>query len=165
MLHFKFERQAGQTIIEATIALSLVIIVLGAISMVVVTGLNNSIFSRNQTLAIKLSESGVGYIKFLSNNNPSFFSTYTDPTTIYCLNEPITFPIGVGGATGVGCSLINNIFRRTIEFPASNVSCSGRRVIITTFWSSGKCSSSSPYCHKTQVESCFAPPPSGGVSL
>lgn len=145
--------RSGQTIIEATIALALIVVVLGAISISVIASLNNSTFLKNQTLAAKYGQSGMEYVKFIRNNDPRVFNSIAAGQ--HCLPATIT------SLSGLPCNasdIIDNTFIRQLEIENSSPKCgSAKRVRVTVAWTSSKCSGSFPnnYCHKSDLESCL----------
>ena len=160
MFHFNFKSQSGQTIIEATIALALIVLILGAISISVIAGLNNSTFLKNQTLAAKLGQSGMEYVKYIRNNDPVTFNSIA--AGFHCLPKNFT-ATAVLPCANSPADIIDNTFVRQLEIENASAKCGdstggfGKRVRITVAWTSSKCSGGFPnnYCHKSDLESCF----------
>lgn len=168
--------QRGQTIIEATIALALIVVVLGAISVVVILGLNNSTFVKDQTQASKYAQDGMEYIRYLSNNFPGTeegeFNGQVS-NNIYCFNELDDeiqdLSDRLSAVFSVTCNDQPNIegrFVREVVFKYLDSSCdNGTKVEVTVSWSGGKCESTNRFCHKSELSSCFPRAPIGGVEL
>ncbi len=170
--------QKGQTIIEAVVALALVIVVLTAITVAVISTVNNAEFARNQALASKYTQQGMEFMRYLRNNPPSTgftFDSYASQTTAgFCMDpsyNPNTSALSTSGST---CNTVSTFpggsFVREVKFDNSlNANCSlGTRVTVTTYWSSGKCGTATiqaRYCHKSQLVSCFSNPTSSGNTL
>src|SRR3989338_6343565 len=128
MLLIKFIKdQRGQTIVEATIALASILLALTAISIAVMTSLNNSSFIKDQTLASKYAQQGMEHMRYLRNIDPVSFEAME--SQIYCMNPPDN-------------SLVPG-------------QCSGVN-IATVYWASSKCDAADRFCHKSQLISCFS---------
>ena len=183
----KINFKSGQTIIEAVVALGLIIVVLTATSVVVTTSVNNSDFIKRQSLASKYANQGMESLRFLRNNPPPAptpsFDTYAAQTSAYCMC-PTTSSNNIilgdnncnPGNAGSSCTKVDNfsgvLLRREVKFDANASDCSGivltpggTKVTVTVYWSSGKCPAGNAYCHKTQLISCLAKPSSSGSTL
>lgn len=151
----------GQTIIEAAIALALIIVVLGAIAIAVLTGFGNSQFVSDQTQSSKYAQDGMEYIRYLSNNDPATFDGISATSTIYCYNIPTgsiddTFdPIACPNTPN-----ISGKFVRSAQFERNEASLcgGGTKVTVWVAWRSGKCEATD-YCHTSQLVSCFPKKP------
>lgn len=152
-------KNSGQTIIEATIALASILLVLTAISIAIAISLSNSQFIKSQSLAAKYAQEGMEYIRFLRNTNPT---TFESREGIYCMNEDNVFTAG-------SCQAVNvaGTFKRESEFTQdSSPDCNGgAKVTVTVYWASGKCDSQNRFCHKSQLVSCFSDNSDSGNSL
>lgn len=145
--------QLGQSLIEALIALGAATVIVSAISVAIITSVNNSDFGKNQNLATQYSQQGMEILKQKSQSSWQVFSGYSGT---YCLNEGETNLILPSGST---CSVnISNFFRRTITIAQASSSCGGNaRVSVSVAWADGKCTSASnPYCHNVTLDSCLA---------
>lgn len=177
MFHLiKFHDRSGQTIIEAMVALAAILLILAAISVATITSLNNAEFIKNQSLASKYAQQGMESMRYTRNNDPvTFFSTYAGNTYCMCANNVLGDNNCVSGSSaGTQCVKVDNFsgasLIREVKFSAlgsteSQGCSSGTRVTVTVSWSSGKCSNSVRYCHKTQLISCFSNPSASGASL
>lgn len=168
-IKFKYNRSAGQTIIEAAIALSSIMIVLAAISVSITSSVNNSQFIRNQSMASKYAQQGMEYLRYIRNNDPNtFFATWGSGT--YCL-DAINFAANSLSSPGAQCTSIATsltggpFIREVILAPLSGDCSNGTRATVNVYWSSGKCPSSSRYCHKSTLISCFSQLSASGSSL
>lgn len=179
----KFNR--GQTIIEAVVALSLIILVLTGITIAVSTSVNNSAFIKNQTIGAKFAQAGMEYLRFLRNNPPTTpptFDTYalnsSASNSAYCMdtNNVLGDNNGVvNGLAGPSCTRVFSFsggqFIREVLFnidPNTSGCSGGTRVTVNVYWSSGKCSNATintRYCHKSQIVSCLSKPSSSGNTL
>lgn len=143
------KKSDGQTIIEAVVALSVIMIIIAAVAITVTISLNNSLFIKNQNQANKYAQQGMEYLRNMEANDSSKFNSYTG---VACMDESfaITTPFG-------SCNTnIQNTFKRTISFDKNTADCSGTRVTVSVSWSSAKCSASNTFCHKSQLISCFS---------
>ncbi|KKR25316.1 MAG: hypothetical protein A3C27_00500 [Candidatus Levybacteria bacterium RIFCSPHIGHO2_02_FULL_39_36] len=155
MLLIKFIKdQRGQTIVEATIALASILLALTAISIAVMTSLNNSSFIKDQTLASKYAQQGMEHMRYLRNIDPVSFEAME--SQIYCMNPPDNSLIP-GQCSGVNIAT-DGQFKREAEIQQSSlVDCSmGTKIIVTVYWASSKCDAADRFCHKSQLISCFS---------
>lgn len=144
----------GQTIIEVVIALSAALLIIGAVTVLVVTSVNNSSFIKNQNISAKWAQQGMEYTKFLRNSNLSQFKSYSGT---YCMGEGNNITLGPC-VVNIGGSYI-----REIEFEPNSFHCGNTetKVRATVSWPSGKCKGADRFCHKSELVSCFSP---GGSS-
>lgn len=164
------KQNRGQTLLEATIALAALLLILAATSTAVVTGINNSIFVRNQNTANKYAQEGMEYMKNLKDNDYTTFLSLAPsigPGSDYCLDSN-----RVRTSYGASCVIgVNNVFDRKITVtqvnPGTSAECSFNdisgggfsdvfvhSVRVTVSWNSGKCTGSAK-CHKAELKSCF----------
>lgn len=145
------EKQKGQTIIEAVVALTTIMLILTAISVVVVSSIYNSQFVRNQNLANKYSQQGMEFIRNMQANDIGQFASYNLITT--CIDE-ITSTL-----TTQNCNEVNagGTHVRTIQLNQDVSPCNTgeTRVTVTTKWSSSKCPSTNTFCHSSILSSCL----------
>ncbi|OGH18756.1 MAG: hypothetical protein A2868_03220 [Candidatus Levybacteria bacterium RIFCSPHIGHO2_01_FULL_40_15b] len=143
--------EAGQTIIEATIALASILLTLAAISIAISTGVSNSQFAKQQTQASKYAQGGMEQLRYLRNTDPTSFFLKEGTK---CFNEDNSldyFP----------CTAVNiaNSFKREAEFSKNGIPTTecedDKKVTVSVYWASGKCSSANTFCHKSQLVSCF----------
>ncbi len=169
-------QESGQTLIEAIVALSALIISLAGISIAVIFAVNNTTFVKNQNLANKYAQAGMEYFKNKAENgetvnlNPPIQNKSEDDfrnlSGTYCLGESFTIATYNNGCIPAN---VGETFQRYVTFTQS--SCgptptpddlgdtnqySGSEVTVTVSWSSSKCPSDNTYCHKAQLHSCFS---------
>jgi len=168
-MNIKKTDNKGQSLIEAVVALGVMVITLSAISIAVTTGISNSTFVKNQDLANKYSQEGMEYIRNAKANNINLtvdgggvklFTAGLNGT--YCMDADNSFSTPLGS----GCTVnISSMFKRQVEFQ-DNVVCDddltpqlAKKVIVTVFWSSPKCDPDDPvkgaFCHSAETISCF----------
>lgn len=157
-------RQVGQTIIEAAVALSVIMLILGAIAVAMLTSLNSAKFIKSQSLAVKLAQQGMEKIRYMRNNDPVAFNGYAAVSQAYCMDQNNNITLA-----GAACTTVNipqDSLIREVVFGSSSADCSsGTKVTVRVYWSSGKCSSSNRYCQKSELISCFSKESSSGFTL
>ncbi len=151
--------EAGQTIVEATIALASILLVLAAISIAITISLSNSQFIKNQSLASKYAQDGMEFMRYLRNTDPSTFELREG---VYCMNEDNTFTPGTCGAVNIA-----GVYKRESEFTQNSLTdCNGgTKIIVAVYWASGKCDPQNRFCHKSELVSCFSNQSNSGTSL
>ncbi len=170
----------GQTLIEALIALTIILTIMSVTTVAVITSLNNANFIKLQTQSNKIAQEGMEHIRdqIVNKNlfagfpsNPNIFNSSgkcMGPDNVIQAGNapsPITNPCPV---------LIDGKFSRVVRF--TNAQCdstnssfaNGVRVVVTVHWRDGKCSGTT-YCHKQEITSCFTNPskvsPSSGTNV
>jgi len=161
----KPEKQNGQTLIEALVALGAAVLVLSAITVAVISALNNVQYTKNQNLATQYAQQGIEIMRQISQSNWKSFSLYSGK---YCLAQDETLPCLAGSQTGScnqsgglsTCSQNYGIFGREVDIAGvSEASCSNENIGVTVIvsWSDSKCTdASSPYCHNVKLNSCLS---------
>ena len=145
--------QSGQTIIEAIVALMTILLIITAIAIVIVNGLYNSQFIKNQNQANKYAQQGIEFIRNIQRNDLRSFKDL-DPNGIYCIDETTNALIGncftAGKNTGTS-------FNRTIIFTPNDAKCPSTQVKVTVNvkWVSTKCPGSNTYCHEVKLVACM----------
>lgn len=146
-------KNSGQTIIEAVIALSVILIILAAIAIVIINGLSNSRFVQNQNLANKYAQQGIEFVRNIQQNDINTFASYEG--NVYCIDEstvPQQLATCAGDTVNVGNSHI-----RTISLASGISPCQAteKKITATVTWSSSKCPSSNRFCHRSELSSCL----------
>jgi type II secretory pathway pseudopilin PulG len=142
----------GQTLIEALVALGVATIVISAIAISVITGMDNANFAKNQNLATQFAQQGMDILRQQSQSDWTSFSA--KPLTTYCLNQ--------GNADlSANCSSanINSFFLRKVILSGSNPAgpcTTGEKISVVVSWSDGKCPAANRYCHNVTLDSCAA---------
>ncbi|EKD65260.1 MAG: hypothetical protein ACD_50C00146G0002 [uncultured bacterium] len=152
-----FKSQKGQTLIEALVSLSIAVTIIGAITVVVISSLNNAIFTRNQNQATQYAQEGIETVKRISQSQVSFFDLSQQGD--YCLGPDLTLQLLVLPNPG-RCPEEQrvDIFEREVNITHGNTDCSGNtKIIVTVQWADNKCTAAvgSPYCHKVELRSCL----------
>lgn len=150
----------GQTLIEVIVALSVVMLILAAISIAVTASVSNSSFIKNQNLASKYAQEGIEHIRHLYGNQKNFYEDYSAPAVFFMDDDNV---ISLDG--GFDAPNIDGQFVRTVDFDIDTDCDSGfgnneeLKVTVSVYWSSGKCrgeaSAQQRYCHKSELVTCF----------
>lgn len=74
--------QSGQTLVELVISMALILIVITAVTILTVKGLQNSQFSRNQVQATKLAQEGIEKMRTIRDNNYTVCGWSTSANTV-----------------------------------------------------------------------------------
>lgn len=145
------KNQRGQTIIEAVIALTTIMLILSAISVVVVSSIYNSQFIRNQNLANKYSQQGMEFIRNMQQNDLQQFASYNLISA--CIDE-VTLTLGTQNCNTVN---VGGTHVRTIQLNKDVAPChtGETRVTVNSRWSSSKCPSDNRFCHSSILLSCI----------
>lgn len=145
--------EKGQTLLEALVALGAAVMVVSAITVSVITALNNGEYTKNQNLATQYAQQGLELMHQLSLSDWATFSSYSGG---YCFGQGMTVPDS--NQKTPNCTKPNlGIFYREVDFPG-NVSCTAGSsgVTVSVAWSDGKCTDvNNPYCHVVSLNSCF----------
>lgn len=164
----------GQTLIEVVAALGIAIAVISAITIIVISSLSNTQFSKNQHAATQYAQEGIEQIRLIRDTDRALFDTYSGS---YCLDKGSSVPLEKDLAIPVGCasmgSTVNqnvDIFAREIIIEKDASACayenppaptppiytgSGTKVTVTVSWRDSKCTGSD-FCHVVQNVSCFS---------
>lgn len=147
----KYYSEKGQTIIEAVVALSTILLIIAAIAIVIVNALYNSQFIKSQNMANKYAQQGMEFVRNLQQNDLASFALYDNGT--YCIDTSVT-----PSALTSNCDAMNSgSLKRTIDFTKVSSECNTNetKVTVTAKWSSTKCPSGNTFCHKSELVSCM----------
>ena len=149
--------QAGQTLIEILIALSISILVLSSIVVGITTSLSNAQYTKNQNLANSYAQEGIDVVREIRDSSLSKFKSYLTNTT-YCLAQSST-ELVLASAPPLTCGQfpVGQIFYREINFEQNSAECSsGTKITVKVSWADNKCPIGTPLCHNVQLVSCFS---------
>lgn len=157
----------GQTVIETVIALGAGTVILTAMTLLVVTALNNSQQGASESGANNTAEEGMEIARQMKANNWATFSTLTGSYCVAASCSAITNQSGSCGPKSPSCPVnVNNKYIREITINRNDSSCQPpnpvpgvtyTKVATTVSWKDSKCTSATnPYCHSTKLESCLA---------
>lgn len=146
--------QRGQSLVEAIVALVTILIIITAIAIVIVSGLYNSSYIKNQNEANKYAQEGMEFVRNIQKNDLVAFASYNQNAT-YCIEE------GSSTLTSTNCDTqtINtgNAYNRTVVFSPGGSECllTEIKVSVSVKWSSSKCPSNNTFCHSSELISCM----------
>ena len=81
--------EAGTTLVETIVALSIAVVIIGGITSLVITSLGNATYTKVQDQAESLAQEGIETVRQKANSNYSFFvSTYNK--TNYCMGPDLS---------------------------------------------------------------------------
>jgi len=148
-------KQAGQIMVEALIALGVAVVIIAAITSMIISALSSAIAAKNQDLATQYAKQGMEVLRNISKTNWTYFSTLNDK---YCLKEGSNTLDAFDPGIPKGCDQNVGIFIRQVQIETSSPSCqNSSRIIVSVFWSDNKCRSSDDlFCHSVSLESCFS---------
>lgn len=143
-------KQRGQTLLEVLLALGATTMILGAISTIVISSLDNAQFTKNQNLANSYAREGMEGIRKIRDSSWDNFVSYNGKYCMPNVNQLISSPPGGNCGQNVG------IFNREVTIDHSDALCS--KVTTTVAWTDGKCPAGTGniYCHNVKLVSCFS---------
>jgi type II secretory pathway pseudopilin PulG len=144
----------GIILIEALLALTVIVIVMTALVTALVSALSNTTYSNEQTQATAYAQEGIEIARAQKNSD---FAAFQALNGTNCLGS---------GATSIpgSCSLIDGKFDREIYINSNgedldgNKSCEQANSIYVSSivsWSDSRCGSGDS-CHKVDLSSCFS---------
>lgn len=162
-------KQAGQTLLEISLAFGVTILVLSAIIVAVTTSLSNTQYTKNQNLANSYAKEAIEVVRGLRDSNWPKFSQYKT-NTIYCLPPNSTELIPASPKQICTGDPVGGIFFREVVFVHTSSDCSagtpptptptpaiiGTKITVKVSWSDSRCSVGNPICHKVELISCFS---------
>lgn len=168
--------EKGQTLIEVLVALSAAVVVISAITVTVISSLNNTEYSRDQNLATQYSQEGLETVRNMRDQDIASISQSSIPDGVYCLANGCSAinndssDASCGPRTGLHCSQNINNFVREITIDHNASTCNGNgpanaptpstptvKVSVSTYWGDTKCTDSSNlFCHSVLLTSCLS---------
>lgn len=165
----------GQSLIEAVIALSVLVIVLTTVTVAVILGTRNSTHSKNDNLATQYAQQGLEYIRQLRDTDWTIYSgLQNSANNIYKLADPI--PTGwPSGTETTSCAVTSStctpivpnsapLYVREVKVEQASADCqwtggsvtnNDKKVTVTVFWSDPSCTTNNGYCRRAQLSSCL----------
>ena len=142
--------ERGTTLVETIVALSIAVIIIGGITSLVITSLNNATYTKIQDQAESLAQEGIETVRQKANSNYSFFvSTYNK--TNYCMGPDILL---IEKAFDCNNYKVKTIYTREVIL-AQGADCGedNTKASVRVFWTDSKCRVSN--CHKVALDSCL----------
>lgn len=149
-----WKKQKGQTLIEALVALTTAIFVVSAITIVVINALNNSQYSKNQSMASQYAQQGIEFIRQKRDNDWNTFNGYSGS---YCLDSNLTF-----ATMAISCPQNVGSFVRQIDIVKNSDGClitgasKATKVTVIVSWNDSKCPEGNLFCHESKLISCLS---------
>lgn len=119
---------SGQTLLEAVVAIGILVVILTASATAIITSINNATFTKNQNLANKHAQEGMEYIRNLKRSNFGTFNLIAEG--VYCMDDDAarTRTNAVGSCTTVNIADGTSQFIRELKIiktdsPADSVDC------------------------------------------
>jgi Tfp pilus assembly protein PilV len=143
---------SGQGLVEVLSAMAIAISVLSALTIIVVSALNNAQHAKNQNLATQYAQQGMEHMRKLRDVNWGTFYTYGG---FYCLDKNSS----TLRAKGSGCGQNVENYIREVELEQDSSTCTGKeaKVVVSVYWADNTCTSQSNiFCHKVQLVSCLS---------
>lgn len=157
--------QKGQTLLEAIIALSAILLILAAVAVAILTSVSNSTFIKNKNVAGKYAQQGIEYLRQAQFSN-SDLAVDGDTKKLAELEGSYCFDDNNELSFGTDCIVnVDSTYKRDVVIEEDTSLCgdiadsSGPksiRVTVTVRWTSGKCTDSDTYCHSSVLSSCFS---------
>ncbi len=157
-------KNKGQTLIELLVGFTAMALIIGAITMLSVSALNNAQFSKNQSFATQYAQQGIEMMRNLRDINIVKFKSLSSHI---CLAESCNSPVAgnnpsCGGAATCDVNVLGT-FVRDINITPQSPDCGlnglgaavNTKVTVGVSWTDGKCTQGA-YCHTEQVTSCFS---------
>src|SRR3989344_4223445 len=103
------------------------------------------------------------FLRDMEKYNFPDFRTYGGPgqAKVYCLDENKTIPMLEEPPVSCLDHMITGTFVRRVSFTQNGAECKtsatnpSTEVTVTVSWSSSKCPTATPYCHRASFSSCF----------
>jgi Tfp pilus assembly protein PilV len=151
--------QKGAILIEAILALTVIVVLMTALVSALVSSLSNSNYSKAQTAATGYAQEGLDYMRNERDNNYTNISTLNGT---YCLSSALAFS-GPGSPCGANIDgkfsrslYVNNTGkdeRSGASLPINKCESSSVFVASSVSWTDSKCTSG--LCHKVELSACF----------
>ncbi len=153
----------GQTLIEVLVALATSVVIASAIITLAVYSLNNTQFSKSQSLATQYAQEGMEIVRSIRDNNYTIYTGLFPQATVnpYCLPVGNTNLLSITPGACTNTSVVSG-FIREIDLtpgtaPVGACSNSMDKIETTVKWTDGKCDID-VYCHQVDLVSCLDKP-------
>jgi len=142
--------EAGTTLVETIVALSIAVVIIGGITSLVITSLGNATYTKVQDQAESLAQEGIETVRQKANSNYSFFvSTYNK--TNYCMGPDLSL---IERAFDCNNYKVKTIYTREVTLTqGGDCGESNTKASVKVFWTDSRCRSVN--CHKVALESCL----------
>lgn len=148
--------QAGQSLIEALLALAFAVVIITAVVIAVITSLNNTTFTKNQNLASQYAQEGIDIARNMRDSSYAEFKALPNNKS-YCA--------GADGKLSTDSFCTVDGFERRVFLDHTGLDekgiprCQAGSSFVASIvsWIDSKCTGSTA-CHSVQLDSCFADP-------
>lgn len=162
---FKTKGSRGQTLIEALIALTAIILIMTGTTVAVITSLSNAGQIKTEGRVDKVAQQGMEYIRNQVVNSGTLFTQYYAINGSRCLSSTYVMTIPTSGDCAAA-ALIDAKYRRIVTFTPAQCEgagfTDGLKVRVDVAWYDTKCTGTT-LCHNKEVTSCFLHPAKRGV--
>ncbi len=157
-------KNKGQTLIEVLVGFTAMVVIVGAITMLSISALNNAQYAKNQSFATQYAQQGIEMMRNLRDTDLSKFNSLSSHM---CLAESCTSPVAgndpsCGGSGTCSINVLGTFIRDvtvTLASPDCGLDSSNNpvntKVIVGVSWADGKCSQGA-FCHTEKVTTCFS---------
>jgi Tfp pilus assembly protein PilV len=149
------KKKTGQSLIEVLLGLTIAGLILGGITIAVISSLRNAQFAKNQNLASQFASQGLEIVREIRDREDSF--NLEDKAGTYCLGGDGEL---VGTTTcdlNVGTPLPSYSRKVEIEAGGPTNSCKSDAyyVVVSVSWWDNACQDTNVFCHKVDLASCL----------
>lgn len=157
------KNQKGETLIEAILALTIVIVIITGVVTVVITALSGSSSNKNESTALNFAQEGIDILRDVKSSNFTAFSDTYSTAGYYCFGndnvpQDISNCLDTSHNIGTGDFVRKVYVDLTGHLPPPNqltLKCeSGAFAASIVSWSDGKCKTTAN-CHQVEIDSCF----------
>ena len=149
------KNEKGQSLIEALVALGAAVLVVSAISVTVISALNNVQYTRDQNIAGQYAQESIEVMRQMSLSNWTQFSSYNQVR--YCMAAGPA-PLTTVDPITNSCGLNDSGFQREVDIEQNSAQCQGGGLVTAIVsWGDSKCTDpNNTYCHNVTLSSCFS---------
>ncbi|HUD44197.1 MAG TPA: hypothetical protein VMR41_01510, partial [Patescibacteria group bacterium] len=162
---------AGQTLIEVVVGIAVATFIIISLTNMTLSSYKNVSSSESQSNASSLAQQGIDFMRNLHDSNYALFTSYVPGT--YCLDQATVKnnnalascspPAAIPTIT-VNNSTYTNIgsYQRIVDLKSNTSACTSVnssqnvQVTVTVSWNDKSCSSTSSYCHNSQLTTCLS---------
>ena len=148
--------ERGFTLIELMVALAVGVLVVSALTVAIVSALQNVEFGKDQNLATAHAQQTMETIRRTRDQNWTAFSVLSGSNKYYCVdknNLDLTL-IPFSSAPCLSPNVGSFIREAQIGATSKCTSSGALDVVVRVKWTDGKCPAGS-YCHKVELSSCL----------
>lgn len=156
-------KNKGQTLIEVLVALAAIVVVTSAITIAVITSLNNAEYSKTANLATQYAQQAMEQIKSMRNTD---YATFASLVGNYCYAKACAKLVSTTDTSnpcwqkqGQYCVQNVDTFVREIALEQNSATCGGiaTKVTVKISWADSKCTDrTNLYCHQEVLVSCMS---------